>query len=436
MFSGGKVPTMRFSLVLIALAAPAHAGGLTLPVQGVRSLERAGAFIAGADDADALWLDPAGLAHAAGAGHQSLLFDVAYVYQPVDYTAAPLVVASNQQPGAPAPQLAAAYGIDDHLVIGAGISTPYTTFHKYDVDSAARYASTSLAASNFVRVTVGAAYAISPHLRVGATLQDHVTILDHKVVASACPGAMTCDRSYDMPLEIKETDYLSPSGSLGVQWDAADELTVGATVQAPARVSSSGTLTVTPPPALGSATVTGSKVSESFTLPPSVRAGIEWRPVPAVRLEAALDVELWSMHDAITIAPDKVSLGAMQLRSMTIPRNFKTSYAPSLGGEIHLGAAQLGAGIAYETAAAPASYVSVLTVDAARILVGIGGGYSWAGWQIAIAGGYVHMDDVTVTDAKVPLLEPLHDPGAATFVNAGAYHSAFWVGGLRLARAL
>ena len=406
-------------------------------MQGVRALERGGAYVAGAEDADALWLDPAGLGHSVGAGHQSLLFDVSYVYQPVDYTAAPGLVASNQQPGAPAPQLAAAYGIDDHWVIGAGLSTPYTSFHKYDVDSPARYASTSLTSSNFVRVTLGAAYVVSRHFRVGATLQDHVTILDHKLVASACPGAMTmCDRSYDMPIEIKETDYFSPSASLGAQLDATDELTLGATIQAPAHVSTSGSLAVTPPPALANAMVTGSKGSESFWLPPALRAGIEWRPSPALRVEAALDVELWSMHDAIRIAPDHISLGAMPLQSMTIPRHFQSSFAPSLGGELHLGAAQLGAGIGYETTAVPASYVSALTVDANKLLVGIGGGYAYEGWQIAVAGGYVHLADVNVTDPKVTLLEALHEPTTPTFINGGTYHSSYWLAGLRLARAL
>ena len=46
-----------------AWSSEARAGGMLLPVRGVRTVERAGALIAGADDADALWLDPAGLAH-------------------------------------------------------------------------------------------------------------------------------------------------------------------------------------------------------------------------------------------------------------------------------------------------------------------------------------------------------------------------------------
>jgi hypothetical protein len=49
---------------------------------GARLLARGGAFVAGADDADALWLDPAGLAHLRGNNKRALLFDAAFVYRP------------------------------------------------------------------------------------------------------------------------------------------------------------------------------------------------------------------------------------------------------------------------------------------------------------------------------------------------------------------
>jgi len=63
-------------LLLAAVLLPparAAAGGMVLPVRGVRTLERGGAFVAGADDADALWLDPAGLAHVHGKGTKAFL---------------------------------------------------------------------------------------------------------------------------------------------------------------------------------------------------------------------------------------------------------------------------------------------------------------------------------------------------------------------------
>lgn len=89
---------------------------MTLPVHGVRTIERAGALIAGADDADSRWLDPAGLAHLAGDGRTELRFDLVYVAQGVVYARIDsrgnrLASMSNQQSGSPIPTIAATLGI-------------------------------------------------------------------------------------------------------------------------------------------------------------------------------------------------------------------------------------------------------------------------------------------------------------------------------------
>jgi long-chain fatty acid transport protein len=427
------------ALALVAAsAATAAAGGMTLPVRGVRSLERAGALVAGADDADALWLDPAGLARTPGDGEKSLLFDVAYVAQPVDYTPPGQATVSNLQPGQLVPTVAGALGIGDKLVIAGGIAGPMMATHRYDDTGPTRRASVSLAGTRLVTVAAGVAYAVTPELRVGATVQDLVSSLDWTLVANACPDAMVCapdDHNFDLPMHVTQSDYISPSGSLGIQYDAAEGLTLGATLQAPAKVASTGTLAVTPPTAMTftGMQVTGDHATTSFTLPPTVRAGVELRR-DDVRVEAAVDVELWSLHDAITIAPDGVQLGARTLAPMTIARDYHTSIAVSLGGEYHVGLAQFGAGIAYETAAAPAGDVSVLTVDAPKWLAGIGGGWDADGWQLGGAAGFARLGDVDVTDPKVGELQPLHDASAPAFVNAGTYHAYYVVAGVRAAR--
>ncbi len=295
----------RFSIaVVLGTAAPAVAGGMVLPIQGVHSLERAGALIAGASDADALWLDPAGLAHAAGDNVKSVMFDAAYVYQPVDYTPTAQGTVQNQQPGMGLPTIAATLGVGDRLVIAGGVSAPYAGSSSYDPTGPQRYAGSGVAGSELLIVAVGAAYVMSPRLRLGATLQDHVSILDWKITASACPGAMTCDRTFDLPMELKENVYLAPSGSIAVQYDAADAITLGATLQAPTQISSTGTLTITPPgsPMFANMAVTGNAASVGYTLPPTLRAGVELHR-GAARVEAAIDVELWSLHDAISIDP-------------------------------------------------------------------------------------------------------------------------------------
>ena len=439
-------------IALCAVAGDAAAGGMVLPVRGVRTVQRAGALIAGADDADALWLDPAGLAHLAGDGHKALLFDAAYVYQTVDYARIDsggnhLASVSNGQPGQPIPTLAGALGIGDRLVIAGGIAAPYAGLHKYADDGAQRYASVSLNGSAFVYVTFGAAYKVNDRLRVGATVMDVFSKVASRIVLSGCPGQTVCapeDPEFDSLGQDNQTDYFAPSGSLGVQYDVTPSATIGLAVQAPSRVSATGTFKARLPSSafFEGGQVVGDESELSFTLPAVVRAGIEVRPRPELRIELALDIELWSMHDDIHIAPHGVQIqgapgvGTYVVGDLTIPRNYKTSFAPAIGAEWHGPNYMVGAGYSYETAAAPPGYVSVLTVDSSKHLIGIGGGYEANGWQIGASAGFVALSevDVPLAEAKVPQLTPIRDQPSAVMINAGSYKSRYIMAGLRFAR--
>jgi long-chain fatty acid transport protein len=443
-------------LLAVCAGAPAEkdalAGGMVLPVRGVRTVERAGALIAGADDADALWLDPAGLAHLAGDGNRALLFDAAYVYQTVDYTRIDssgnqLAPVSNGQPGQPIPTLAGALGIGDRLVIAGGIAAPYAGLHKYNDHGPQRYASVSLTGSAFVYVTFGAAYKVNDRLRVGATVMDVFSKVASQIVLSGCPGQTVCapeDPEFDSLAQDTQTDYFAPSGSIGVQYDATSTATIGLAVQAPSRVSATGKFTARLPSSsfFQGARVVGDESELTLTLPAVVRAGIEVRPTPELRIEAALDVELWSMHDEIRISPHGVAIqnaagvGTYVVGDVTIPRNYRTSFAPAIGVEWHGPSFMVGAGYSYETAAAPAGYVSVLTVDSTKHLVGVGGGYEANGWQIGASAGFVALSevDVPLADAKVPQLTPIRDQPSTLMINAGTYKSHYIIAGLRFAR--
>lgn len=439
--------------VLVGLAGPATGGGMVLPVRGVRALQRAGALVAGAADADALWLDPAGLAHVHGAGTRSFLFDVAYVYQPVDYAPTDaagidLQPVTNQQPGrTPIPTLAAAIALDDRFTIAAGITAPYAGLHRYPATGGQRYASVSLAEASFAVVTLGLAYRVTDSLRVGATVQNVVSSIKSEIVVSACVDASSCattDASYDAAMTIEQTDRISPTGSIGMQLDLGRFATLGVAVQGPARIAGSGTLTLAMPAAamFENATVTGDRATLGFTLPPVIRAGIELHPISWLRVEAAIAAELWSLHDDITITPDRIrvenvaGINAYDVHAMTIPRDYQTSLAPALGVELTGGGAMFGAGVAYETAAAPAGRVSVLTIDSSKLLFGIGAGYAHEGWQIGAAFGYVAVDDVELSggEPRVVQLQPLASQPSTVIVNGGTYSTSYVVAGIRAAR--
>src|SRR5579863_6584919 len=74
-------------------SAPAvgHAGGLYFSDRGVRPLGRGGAFVAGADDLNATWYNPAGLADAG----TSILFDGAWLHFTSSFTRQTNVVSNG-----------------------------------------------------------------------------------------------------------------------------------------------------------------------------------------------------------------------------------------------------------------------------------------------------------------------------------------------------
>lgn len=416
----------------------ASAGGPLLPVQGVRSLERAGALVAGAEDADSLWTNPGGLARLAGAGKRGLLFDAAYVYQTVEDRGLDGSTTTNLQPGRGIPTLAGALGIGDRLVIAGGLTAPYEGIHRYATDD-------TTGSYTFV-VTAGVGLLVSERLRIGATLQDHVTRTRRTLTALACTDAACdpADASLAMQLDVDQTDYVAPAGSVGVQLDVSPRATVGAMVQSPVRVAGHGTLTVHLPTAMqfASARVTGDGVEYRAARPPIVRAGVEVRPRADLRIEAALSIELWSAVGAIRIAPDGVAIediagGPYALREIAVPRDYDTAFAPSIAVEWHGAGVMLGAGYAYETSAVPPGQVGLATaVDAAKHVLGAGGGYEAYGWQIGGAIGVAVLSDVDVDADQAALLPAaaLVEPATRAPVNAGRYRSRYVVGGLRFAR--
>src|SRR5688500_7372518 len=295
----------RFSslVALLATTAPVFAGGMVLPFRGVRDAERGGALVAGAGDADSIWLNPAGIANLT---QMTLTVAAMYVDQQVDYARVDsggntMPSVSNDHPGQPIPTLAFVAPIGDgRLVIGGGTWTPYAGLHRYAIDGTQRYGSISIAQTKILHLTFAAAYRVNDKLRVGATIQNMVTALDSRVILSGCPGQTICapeDPEFDSDVRVKQTDLFAPTGSIGVQYDAHPQVTVGAMFQLPAYISGAEGKLQAKLPASGfyeGATLVGDTASVEMDLPASIHAGVEYRPLPELRVEAALHVELWS----------------------------------------------------------------------------------------------------------------------------------------------
>jgi long-chain fatty acid transport protein len=458
----------------LLLAQTADAAGLYYADRGVRALGRAGAFVAGADDASAITYNPAGLFDAGG----QVLFDGSWVHFTSDYTRIANLtqvdpntgkpVGSYQQtfptvngstPFLPIPTLAVTFKPHKQWVVGFGAWAPYAALTSYPETvnkgpAPQRYSLLSLDGSALAFVGAGAAFAPIKELRLGATVGMLTGIFNTKATFAGCvPERFLCaseEPSWDVLAQLKVGPIFAPTGSLGLTYIPTSAWRVAAAFQLPVYVSSHATLKTRLPasPAFEKASQDGDGGTVSFKLPWSVRAGVETRMVENLRVEVAFNFDRWSMHDSIKLNPDNIALKNVAgfpetyyIPPVTLPRGFQDSVAVHLGGEYTIKLSKVDvdvrAGVSFETSAIPAAYTSVLTIDQNKITTGLGGSLHWQKLRFDLV--YAHVFgfnvDVDPKDAQISLISPVqaNPPKNPDYINGGKYAARADVLGLGLA---
>lgn len=450
----------RLVLALIAVASTmylptrASAGGFTLGDRGVRAMGRGGAFVAGADDADALWYNPAGLSYAGSQlfadamvnffqGSFTRIDSVGNVQPTVD-AAAPIV---------PVPMIA--YTDNFHARdwnFGFGLFAPNGVILTYpesitvngiEQPAPQRYSLISAEGSGLVHVGAAASWRPIPQLSVGLMLQVIGGNYVSRVVAGGCDGVACSfpeDPEFDATSEFR-LFVASPSAILGAILDL-DGVRVGVSAQLPYAISGEGKLRQRLPSAslFDGARIEGNRAAIDVDVPLFLRAGVEVRPQDNLRFEIAAAFENWSIQEEIVTRPKNVwirdvnGLGDYQVGPITIPRNMNDVLSVRLGGEMELGAQRniaVRAGFMYESGAFDDSYMSPLTMDSDKAVVSVGGSYevSEGVWLDAVLAHYF-MRNREVTASLVTQPNPIRPPrtpdrpaneGGAVYIGDGTY---------------
>lgn len=471
---------LPLALALTLASAPAAAGGLYYADRGVRPLGRGGAFVAGADDMGSIVYNPAGMYDAGG----QFLFDASWVHFTSNYTRITdvqqidpntgQVVGTYRQtsptvngttPVLPIPTVAVSFKPHKDWVIGFGMWAPYAALTSYpetvnNQPAPQRYSLISLDGSLLAFVGAGAAWSPVKELRLGATVGMLTGVFNTKATFAGCvPERFLCaseEPSWDVLSQLSVGPIFAPTGSLGATWIVHPAWRVGASFQLPVWVRSPATLNARLPatPAFEKAQQQGTSGNVSFDLPWILRLGVETRAVDNLRLELSAKYEAWHMHDNITLTPDHIAFtnvaGFPQtyyVPPVVLPRHFQDSVSFQLGGEYHFRAAGLGwdvrAGASFETSAIPTGYLSVLTIDQAKVTGAVGGSLHWNKLRLDIV--YAHVfglsNDVAPHDpnnpssAQISLISPVqaNPPKNPDYINSGHYDARADIIGLGLA---
>jgi long-chain fatty acid transport protein len=453
------------AVALVIAPAPASAGGFFLADRGARALARGGAFVAGVDDPHALWYNPAGLAYS---GDQLLidgtltLFETSFTRIDGGGTTQPTVVGRHAY--LPIPTVAGSFSFDElpNLTFGLGAGAPNAALMEWpqsitvdgvEYPAPQRYSLLSLEGSLLASVNAGVAWRPIRELSIGLSTYVLAGSFDAQVALSACDGVICSfpeDPEYDAVAQIS-LPVVTPFAVLGAVADLG-VVRIGASVSTPFNLEGSALVQVRAPAA---AAFSGAEVVNrrdgcgasdasdpcradtradvQLEFPWVMRLGVEARPVPELRLEAAVVWETWSVQDEARIVPRDVWIqgalgGALdyQVGPISVPRNMNDTVSVRLGGAYTIDrAVTVSLGGYWENGAFSDRYLSVLTVDSDKVLMagGVSVNVSDA-LSLDAVGGFIWLASRQVRDSLVPQPNPIRPPVApeeAIYVGNGDY---------------
>jgi len=448
---------LALGAALSGASRDAHAGAFFLAERGARSFSLGGAHIAGSDDMNAQWLNPAGLTRLAGNLHLYLdaaviganqsfarAYDAEVARRDPAYANGFPVASSNGEPFFdPSLGIATRFGLKD-WIFALGVYGPYAGTNKWDVDGPQRYALTSLAA---VQLNVQLSVAWQPHERfaVGLGLQAVYTSIGQRVAISSYPGVFGWqeDRELDVLADVALSGF-APSGNIGLIWTPVDGFDVGFSAQLPVHAELEGKLQANLATHwyFSETTMSGDKLKGSIDFPAILRLGLRVYDDTLWSLELASVLELWSVQNEIPITPQDIEfrnvpgIGTFRVKPMTIKQDFNDVLSVRLGGSFRpgKGLVTLRAGTYFETGAAPDSTISALRIDGDKLGFGLGATFHLGALALDLAGGYVQMFARTVTTSEKKQINPIYaedsGPYGATGPNVvgnGRYELSHWV---------
>ncbi|MDB4989671.1 MAG: rane protein in aromatic hydrocarbon degradation [Myxococcaceae bacterium] len=444
----------------------AHAGGLYLFDRGARPLGRGGAFVAGVDDPNALWYNPAGLAESGNQvmGDATLSIAIASVQRTNPDGSTMAKVDAKPLP-IPIPQLGFSnkFGMKN-VTFGAGIFAPNVLLVGYPrsiggpdgtrLPSPTRYSLINLNGSLLSTLALGLAYSGIKGLSLGGALHLTGGRFAGQAALNACDGTVCTfpeDPAFDAYAKFAAFPVYGISGILGATWNIDDRVRFGASVVLPYTLRGSGTLSTRLPDSslFDGASVQGNKMDFSMKMPTIVRVGSEIRPVRSLRLEGAVVWEQWSRQKSIDIKPQHVTInnvtgvGDYQVGAIKLQRNMNNVYSIRGGFEFFPPASIAGkllkkqkfavrGGLAYEKSAFTNKSLSPLTLDSNKVIISGGLSIDLAKWlRFDTVLGLIHMLDPKVRDSQITqptALRPAY-VDASTLGNGNYKMEAFFLGG-------
>lgn len=367
--------------------------GFRNPDQGARATAQGEAFVAQADDASAVYYNPAGMTQLEGfhsAAGVYALFPRSRFEGPAGETE------MNVESYSPHFYNVADFGLRDWR-FGLGINAPYGNAVNFGRSGPFRYTVTE-SFLKVVNVTPTVAYRINDQWSVGVGLNIYRGSTElQRMIPSVAPGFLPDSRfKFD-------GDGYGLGGTAGVLFKLNEQHTFGVTYRSPFQIQMEGQARVYSPPPVpmdfGPATTRA-----RMQFPQSVSGGYAYRPIKNLKLEFDIEWTNWDMVNQVRMRSKAPVFDANQNPgpNTTLDFNWMDSFFYEFGLQYDFNDHwALRAGYIFSENSVPNSTFGPTVPDADRHVFSIGGGCAFRHFNLDVVYQYTLVDDRTVRSSAV-----------------------------------
>ncbi len=368
------------AVVVTAGLQTAHATGFRLPDQDAVATARGEAFVATADNASAVFYNPAGITQIEG---QQFRVGVYGLSLGVRYRSPAGLSYDNRKDLHAVPQIF--YTLtpkESRFSYGIGVYSPMGLSSEWPQDTGFRTIGTRASLTELTIHPV-AAWKVAEGLSIAAGPTFNLAEVDLR------QGFLTPAAGIGDEYRFKGRGW-DPGFNAGILYAPAKEWQFGLTYKSAPTVRLTGSSTLTAPGL--NTRVDG---SSDFVMPQSVAAGVSYRPTPDWNLEVNIDWTDWSRLKTLTVQqsplPDAVQ-----------PLHWRSSFYYEFGATRQLGGGwSVSAGYIFNENSLPDDHYLPQVGDLDRHFLSVGGGWKHSGLSIDLAYQFGYGPDRTVAGSGV-----------------------------------
>ena len=369
-------------------ASMSFAAGFRLPEQDAAAMGMANAFVGQADNAAAVWYNPAGLSWLDGTRMSAGVVAIYPVLTHENNTVNPGTTDVSQREVHLPPHFYATHKLNDRIAFGVGVTSPFGLATDWDPSSSTRYVATftkvvtsevnpnvAYKLNDDVSVAFGIAYV---HLR--ATLEKTV-----RVVIPPPPALVDLgDHNFRLS---GDSDGWGANAAVMIRF--APNMTAGLSYRSRIKIDVDGTAELTGGPAARSGTG-----STSITLPDMILLGYSYKASDRLTVNTDFEYTMWSTYDRIVVTSN------VPLFNATEEKQWSNVWCVRIGGEYRLSDQwKLRAGDLYDENPVGESRFETRTPDADRQGITIGTGYTRGNMTVDLAYLYLRFNDRTISNS-------------------------------------